>query len=105
MSIRLALLKSGESIISDIHEMVSENDKVIGYFLTKACKVELKKNEEEEDAFKIILFPWAPLTKTKKIPIPSDWVISIMEPIDKLLEIYERDVINMESEDYFGWLK
>jgi len=101
MSIKLVMLKSGENIVSEIKEMVSENDKVIGYFLEKPCTVNLKKNDSEEDAFKITLFPWAPLTKTKQIPIPNDWVITIVDPIDKILEIYQRDIVNAETEDYF----
>jgi hypothetical protein len=101
MSVKLVLLKSGESVIADVKEMVSEDQKVLGYFLSKACIVELKKNLEEEDAFKITLFPWAPLTKTKEIPIPSDWVITIVDPIDKVVEMYERDVVNATEGDYF----
>ena len=44
MSIKLAILKSGEDIIADIHEMVvgeEENEKTIGYFFTKPCVVNL----------------------------------------------------------------
>jgi len=42
MTIKLALLKSGEDIISDISEMLMD-DKVIGYYMTKPCVVKMLK--------------------------------------------------------------
>ena len=35
MTIKILLLKSGEDVVADVKEMVSPDDKVIGYFLTK----------------------------------------------------------------------
>ena len=42
MSIKLALLKSGENIISDAKELISD-DKVCGYLFTKPHVVTYKK--------------------------------------------------------------
>ena len=39
MTVKILLLKSGEDVIADVKEMVSPDDKVIGYFLTKACVI------------------------------------------------------------------
>ena len=30
----------------------------------------------------------------KKIPIPSDWLITMVEPIDKLKQMYIEDIVN-----------
>ena len=33
------------------------------------------------------------MTKQEKIPIPSDWVVTIVEPIDKITEMYKKEVL------------
>jgi len=100
MSIKLALLKSGEDVISDIQEMVignpedPENQKVVGYFFNKPCVVKMKTPQESVDkSYQISLFPWVPLSKDIKIPVINDWVITIVEPIDTLKKMYENDVL------------
>lgn len=105
MSIKLALLKSGEDIISDVQEMIIKTDdgeKVIGYFFNKPCTVSVRQPEiitESDNApaqhnkFEIKLFPWITLSKDTRIPVPADWVVTIVEPIDKIKEIYENQVL------------
>ena len=41
MSVKLALLKSGEVLISDIKELVDDDKKVIGYLFIEPKKVEM----------------------------------------------------------------
>ena len=112
MTVRLLLLKSGEDIISDVKEMVvgdEENPKVVGYFLYKPCVVkmtpptnvpeEFKENMDPSQAsFQVTLFPWMPLTKDTTIPISADWVITMVNPTDKLKNMYMEDVINYGKE-------
>ena len=102
MSIKLATLKSGEDVISDIKEMVvgeGEDRKVIGYFFTKPCiarlinTMKVNEKDKENQSFEISLVTWAPLSKDEKIAIPSDWVVTIVEPIDKVREMYENEVL------------
>ena len=93
MSIKLAILKSGEDVVADIQEMVFE-EKVVGYFFNKPCAVKIRKNGEEEDkSFQISLFPWMPLSKTTKVPITLDCVVTIVDPIETLENMYKRDVL------------
>jgi len=95
MTIKLALLKSGEDIISDISEMLMD-DKVIGYYMTKPCVVKMLKPSMKEDdtpGVEIALYPWMPLTKDHRIPVPADWLVTMVEPVDNLKEMYTRDVI------------
>ena len=106
MTIKLLLLKSGEDIIADVSEMVvgeEEDKRVIGYFLNKACVVKMMNpnliNKEEEGTakrtgFEVSLFPWMPLSKERTISIPTDWVITMVEPIDNLKEMYIEDIVN-----------
>ena len=39
------------------------------------------------------MFPWCPLTKQDKIPITADWVVTIVDPIDKIKAMYEKEVL------------
>ena len=38
MTIKLALLKSGEEVISDIDEMMTDKKAVVGYYFTNPCR-------------------------------------------------------------------
>jgi hypothetical protein len=98
MSIKLALLKSGETIISDAKELISD-DKVCGYLFTKPHKVEARKTvllvEENENAqgdLEVSLSPWIILTSDDQIPVPPDWVVTIVEPIETIKQMYEEKV-------------
>ena len=108
MTIKLALLKSGEEIISDMSEMMSGQDgggQVVGYFLNHPCRAvltspEIQVSDEQESERKpvaIRLIPWMPLSKDERIPVVADWVISIVEPQDKLLEMYTKAVKTYEE--------
>jgi len=103
MTVKLAILKSGEDVIADIQEMVIE-DKVIGYIFNKPCSIKMKVREEDNDnekvdSIKIRLTPWIVLTKDTKIPVSLDWVITLVDPIDQLLKMYEEDVLNDGKND------
>ena len=111
MTVKLLLLKSGEDLIADISEIVSgedENRHVIGYFLTKPCIVKMREptllteestEEQKKSAFQVSLYPWMPLTVDKVIPVPSDWVVTIVEPIARLTQMYIEDVMNYGKDD------
>ena len=104
MTIKLMLLKSGEDVISDVTEMrvgTEENSQVIGYHLNKPCVIKMMNpNPQSEDgnkkksAFEVSLFPWLPLSKDETIPIPADWLITMVEPVTKLTEMYTEDIVN-----------
>lgn len=102
MTVKLLLLKSGEDVISDVKEMcVGDKEKptVIGYYLTHPCRVKLigEETQNGKPKFKMQLTPWMPLCKDKMIPIVSDWVVSITEPIDELKEVFEKGVEKNET--------
>lgn len=95
MTIKVALLKSGEDIISDVHEMVLE-DKVVGYFFNKPCVVNFRKSSDE--SFDISIFPWIPITNTTRVPVAPDWIITLVDPIDQLEKMYVNDVLKNETD-------
>ena len=106
MTVKLAHLKSGENVISDIQEMlVGEGDssRVVGYLFHKPQAVFVKgleivsKNNEEtlKHSYDINLLPWIPFTKDEKVPVPSDWVVTLVEPLEKLKSLYETNVLKI----------
>ena len=110
MTIKLLLLKSGEDIVSDIQEMVvgeDEERRVVGYLLTKPCIIKIRDSQvlteetevTQKSAFQVSLYPWMPLSADKVIPIPADWVVTIVEPKDKLKEMYVEDVLSHGQEN------
>ena len=102
MSIKVALLKSGESVIADIKELVSD-DNVCGYLLENPNVInylepELLVEQTETSKMKISLIPWLLITADTKIPVRSDWVITMVEPIEDVKKIYE-EKINESNQD------
>ena len=110
MAIKLAVLKSGEDVIADIREMMvgdedtpPEKKKVVGYYFIKPCGVTLKNkaidvNESADDSFELKLFPWCPLAKNDAIPMSTEWVVTLVDPVDKLKEMYETQVLDKFKE-------
>ena len=103
MTIKLLLLKSGEDVIADVTEMTAgEKTRVVGYFLNKPCVVRMRDPDVlSEDpkgptkaGFAVSLYPWMPLCKEDVIPVSADWLITMVEPIDKLKQMYVEDIVN-----------
>ena len=105
MSIKLGVIKTGEQIIAKVEEMILE-DKVVGYFFIRPCIVNTSapKIEESEDgesrgaSFDIRLSPWIPLGKGTRFPVPLDWIVTFIDPVDELSSMYMNDVLK-EKED------
>ena len=102
MSIKVALLKSGEYVIADIKELISD-DKICGYLFENPniityLEPELLTEQTETSKLKISLIPWILITSDTKIPVRSDWVITMVEPIEDVKKIYEAK-INESSQD------
>tara|TARA_B100001113_G_scaffold80112_1_gene63104 strand:- start:92 stop:442 length:351 start_codon:yes stop_codon:yes gene_type:complete len=100
MSVKLVMLKSGEDIIADVKEIKS-NDDVIGYYFDNPLIIKIFESEEpkvlnEEGSNKeytssvgVTFFPWIPLSKDNEVPCSADWVVTIVEPIEKLKKQYQ----------------
>ena len=105
MAIKLALLKSGEEVISEITEMITEKQVVVGYYFANPCRAilttpEIQVDESQSSDKKpvsIKLLPWLPLADEEKIPVVADWVISIVEPQPKLKDLYTKACENYEK--------
>jgi hypothetical protein len=102
MSIKLIILKSGESIVSDVKEGIV-GEKVVAYILNTPCKVivngtyKILDDEDPKDRLSISLQPWPNLSNDKVVTIVVDWVVTIVEPYPDLKEMYEKQVLNLEE--------
>ena len=101
MTIKILVLKSGEDVIAEVQEMVSSDNQVIGYFLSKPCVVKLlpKTTDGNKRETSISMYPWMPLAKEKQIPLPTDWVVTMVTPIEKVETMYKEDVLNGKTTD------
>ena len=103
MSVKLLLLKSGEQVIADTKELRRKDDvhmvdKVYGYLLTLPHKVSANKplvlteNIDEERNVEITISPWILLTEDKEMTVPKEWVITIVNPIDSIVKMYQEKI-------------
>ena len=99
MSIKLSVLKSGDNVIGDIKEIISDDNIVVGYLFCDPQKVECQKQfvltediSNSTGEVQITLSPWIILSDDKNIPVRPDWVVTMVEPVSILKEMYEEKV-------------
>ena len=110
MSIKLVMLKSGEDIIADVKEIKS-NENVIGYYFDFPLVVKMYQpeeptlltedgsNKEYSSKFNVRFYPWIPLTKDSKVPCSADWVVTIVEPLEKLKKQYQEKLNGQSNQN------
>ena len=104
MTVKLIVLKSGESIVSDVKEGFYE-DKLVCYVLEKPCTVSVNgtyKILDEEDGgsrVSISLQSWPSLSKDTTIEIIPDWIVTIVDPKDELKTMYETQVLGINENE------
>ena len=106
MAIKLLLLKSGEDMIANVNEMTfgdEDNRRVMGYDLERPCIIRMREPNVLEDesegrrkksGYEVSLYPWMPLSADETIPIPADWLVTMVEPNAKLKNMYVEDIVN-----------
>ena len=97
MSIKLTILKSGETLISEMKELVAEKEQQAhAYLLENPHVVQTREktflSEEEKKigdfGIDVTLIPWIILSADKKIIIPVDVVTTIVEPIESVKQMF-----------------
>lgn len=98
MTVKLALLKSGESVIADIMELVDENENVVSLVFSNPYVVQLLTPEllmENSFGFpegvehKVSFSPWIVLSQDKKIAVDPKWVVTVVNPHEWIKSSYE----------------
>ena len=107
MSIKIAVLRSGEQIITNVSEMTvgENNDKLVGYYFFKPCIIKLNERNvpvltgEQVKTYDMKMHPWIPLTENEQISIPIDHVTTFVDPVPKAYKMYENNVLGK------GWVQ
>lgn len=95
MTIKLMLLKTGETIITDAKEVVSD-EVVRGYLLVNPHYVDTKEKNVlmESDSGRsnyeidVVLTPWLILSKNKEFVVAADYIATICDPIETVENMY-----------------
>ena len=110
MSITLTLLKSGETLISEMKELVAEKEQQAhAYLLENPHIVQTREKTflTEEDkktgdfGIDVTLIPWIILSADKKVIIPVDVVTTIVEPIASVKQMFidKSEAFNIKEEE------
>ncbi len=109
MSIKLALLKSGEEVISDISEFrQEETDILVSYLFRKPYCIKIKTSEvlvedKSREKHELAYYKWMTLSKDDDIIVNKDWVVCITEPLDSIKKNYEDKMNGRRSNDTDGF--
>ena len=93
MTIKILVLKSGEDVIADVQEMMSSENQVMGYFLNKPCVVKIQAKGDSQDV-SVRMHPWMPFAREKMIPLSTDWVVTMVTPVESIQEMYQKQVLD-----------
>ena len=99
MAVKMILLKTGETLITDAQEVV-QDEKVKGYLFkqpqivrtqekTMLMEEETKNSNYELD---VILTPWMILSKNQEYVVTTDIVATICDPLDSVMKMYDSKV-------------
>ena len=107
MSIKLALLKSGEEVIADIAEFRNSEDELVSYLFKKPYCVKIKTSQvlveqESRPKHELAYYKWMSLSKDDDIIVNKDWVVCISEPLDTVKKTYEERVNGRRFDDSNG---
>ena len=108
MSIKLALLKSGEEVIADISEFrQEETDILVSYLFKDPYCVKIKTTQvlvedESRPKHELAYYKWMSLSKDDDIIVNRDWVVCISEPLETVKKNYEEKVNGRRFDDSNG---
>jgi hypothetical protein len=98
MSLKVILLKSGETLIAEAKEAVVDG-KTQAYVFNKPFVVSVNQpyllSEEVkpvENSVDVALSPWIIFTADEDIPVNPDWVVTIVDPVEGLCKMYEERI-------------
>ena len=119
MNIKLVVLKSGEDLIADVKEIRGTGGKdVIGYWFSDPLILKIFSEDEPQvlseetgeetesgttkkfgSKLSVTFYPWVPLSADREIPCSADWVVTIVNPQENLVKLYEERVNGRPEDD------
>ena len=93
MSIKVAVLQSGDQIVADMKEIVSE-DKPIAYLFHKPQKVVLNNQivlseTKDKSSIEVTLQNWILISDEDDIPVSVNQVVTLVDPVSSIKKMYE----------------
>jgi hypothetical protein len=112
MSVKLILLQSGESIVSEIKEGYFQ-DKLVCYILENPCIVfvngtykilDQEDNADTENKVSVSLRRWPSMLSLAKeqmttIELSPNSIVTVLDPIDSLKKMYETQVLGIKEDE------
>ena len=96
MSIKVAVLQSGDLIIAEMKEIVSE-DKPIAYLFNQPHKIVLNNQivlseSKDQSSVEVTLTKWILISDEDDIPVSVNQVVTLVEPVASVKKMYEEKV-------------
>ena len=96
MTIKVAVLQSGEQIIAGMKEIVSE-DKPIAYLFNQPHKIILNNQivlseSKDQSSVEVTLTKWILISDEDDIPVSVNQVVTLVEPVASVKKMYEEKV-------------
>ena len=96
MSIKVAVLQSGEQIIAGMKEIVSE-DKPIAYLFNQPHKIVLNNQivlseSKDKSSVEVTLAKWILISDEDDIPVSVNQVVTLVEPVESVKKMYEEKI-------------
>ena len=97
MTLQVLVLKSDENIIADVSEIHNEAGIVLGYNLSNPRKITISRvktpeGEIDPTTVSAVFTKWQLFSDDTEYQIPSDWVVTICEPMERIKKSYEENV-------------
>ena len=96
MSIKVAVLQSGEQIIAEMKEIVSE-DKRIAYLFHQPQKVVLNNQivlseSNDKSSVEVTLAKWILISDEDAVPVSVNQVVTLVDPVASIKKMYEEKI-------------
>jgi hypothetical protein len=96
MSIKVAVLQSGDQIVADMKEIVSE-DKPIAYLFHRPQKVVLNNQivlseTKDKSSIEVTLQNWILISDEDDVPVSVNQVVTLVDPVSSIRKMYEEKV-------------
>ena len=96
MSIKVAVLQSGEQIIAEMKEIVSK-DRPIAYLFHQPQKVVLNNQivlseSNDKSSVEVTLAKWILISDEDDVPVSVNQVVTLVEPVASIKKMYEEKI-------------
>ena len=59
---------------------------------------EQSEGPKKKAGYEVSLFPWMPLAVEETIPVVADWIVTMVDPVVRLKQMYITDIVNYKKD-------